>query len=260
MLRITFPENNEALLNSKNLEAINIFKRGTTNAGLRQHLLLNPAITLEALEAASAVYEEAENEVASRYYHEPNNASVLAITQNNRVTSYPSNSQRQTYAQPPPIIQPVYNYQPYPQMQNYGYPLSRPQLGYKFHPIQQKPGYAYPTKVYDQNTQHRNQQKQNDPRQINTNRNNPPKCYTCGNTGHYSHNCALPPKCYTCGNIGHYSKNCALRTKMCTKSRAWDHTADFCPQGNINNNEIGALSNVYCDNCGARGESMSNAT
>lgn len=84
LLRAKFPENNDALINNQELEAINIFKRGTTNAGLRQHLILNGSTTLADLEIAARAYEDAEKQITSGFFHEDNNAQVFAVNSNGR--------------------------------------------------------------------------------------------------------------------------------------------------------------------------------
>lgn len=100
--RAKFPENNDALINNQELEAINIFKRGATNAGLRQHLILNGATTLAELEIAARAYEDAEKQIMSGFFHEENNAQVFAINSNgnnggNQNTTNNSNSFPKAY-------------------------------------------------------------------------------------------------------------------------------------------------------------------
>lgn len=62
LLTAKFPHNNEGLIQNQEEEAINVFKRGITNKGLKQHLLMSPAATLADLEIEAKAYENAEKQ------------------------------------------------------------------------------------------------------------------------------------------------------------------------------------------------------
>lgn len=65
LLRAKFPDNHKGSLQNQEEESVNVFNRGTTNPGLRQHLLMSPAATLTELNMVAKPYEKAEKTVAS---------------------------------------------------------------------------------------------------------------------------------------------------------------------------------------------------
>lgn len=82
-----FPENKGDLISNQELEAINVFKRGTSNSGLRQHLLINPIVSLADLKEVACSYEEAERQLGAGYVREKSFANANAVRDNLRYSN-----------------------------------------------------------------------------------------------------------------------------------------------------------------------------
>lgn len=65
-----FPINYGDLITNQEFEAVLVFKRGTRNSGLREYLLMSPAITLAASEVEAYTFEEAERQLWAGYVRE----------------------------------------------------------------------------------------------------------------------------------------------------------------------------------------------
>lgn len=238
IIRIRFPQHTEGLIQNQEIEAMNVFKRGTINPGLGQHLLLSPATTMAELELAAKTYEDAEKQVASGFFHMGSNAQALTVNQYNNNNNYGYTNRTAGHNN----------------MQH-----NHPGQNYNSNGNYQRQGYHYPSYPVQQQY---NQQR--DPRRNGNYSQNQNRSIPIGNNRNSSNN---QPSCYLCGNTGHFQSNCALANKMCSRCKAWDHTLNFCPQNFNNNNgsitrpnELLEQPRIYCDNCGACGHEIQNCT
>lgn len=229
LLREKFPEHNISLLANIEAEAINVFKRGAFNVGMKHYLLLNDAATLNELATAAYLYEDTERQVSAGLVYQAQASPINTVygnNNNNRV------GQNMGYNQ--------FNRQQYNnnnQYSNYrGQNFSNQQNTKQMHN-----GYNNRNRSvqdnYGRNFQGNNMRYQY-------------KCGLCGNSGHTDQFCALGRKCPNCKTWDHSIKYCPYNNKkfekedngfvFCENCGMRGHISDKCPaqKNHSNSNEV----------------------
>lgn len=279
LLERMFPANNQALIAYQEQEAIDIFKRGTRNAGLRQHLLLSAAGTLNDLGAAAKLYEDAERKLRTNPMETNTAAQVNAVTQEyNRdyIGNYQSNNLNN---------QDVFQHRQDNRQGNYqrgdndnqfqnNYKRNQYQRNYTSGQFQNNFQRNYPNEHFQNNNQqgrinnqrpgeygrnfqnsgYRNYYPQN--QQYNQvqfdytqNQRNFRGDSNYQRTNQQPQSMGNNSVCELCGNKGHNVINCALKEKM---GRNWNNTPNHDKQISDNLNQAA----VFCEGCGLAGHKM----
>eukprot|EP01018_Ginkgo_biloba_P010518 Gb_24061 [translate_table: standard] len=82
-------------------------------------------------------------------------------------------------------------------------------------------------------------------------------CYNCGESGHFSANCAMERRkkpCYVCGNIGHEAKDCQQGIE-CFVCKRVGHYAKNCPEKRSKGDRSNSTSQI-CFRCGDVGHDL----
>lgn len=218
LLRAKFPEHNDSLIANIEAEAVNVFKRGTSNVGMKQHLLLNDAATLDILAAAAYTYEDTERQISAGFVYQAQASPVNAVYGNNnniredqnkgynQFNRYPFNNDNRNLNN---------RGRNFPNQQN-----SNPTYnGYNNRNRQTQDNYG-------RNFQNNNMRYQY-------------KCGLCGNSGHTDQFCALGRKCPNCKTWDHSIKYCPYNIKnvekeenkviFCGNCGIRGHISDECP-------------------------------
>lgn len=86
---------NEAIIDVFQLEAVDIFKRGSNNTGLKSHLILDESRSLTELEITINKYENAEKEISNGFSFGMRNESIRVINFGQDSQEYVYNQQMQ---------------------------------------------------------------------------------------------------------------------------------------------------------------------
>lgn len=286
-LRGKFPQNNGALIENLEKEAINVFKRGASSVGMKQHLLLNAAATLHDLATDAMNYEDVERQVSNGYVCQDREMKINTISNpqscnniiNNRTPYYDSNYNRipynhfngsqnlynnfngnripsNNYKKPDNFFRD--NRNSYNNSNNVRNPYDNAQLS-------QNQNDNQPNLYANRNQNRYNQYNNNnfDKRNIFGNKKSANNSNNGQNWTYYQntrnqgfHYGEFHLLCRNCGFRGHEERFCPRNFKKHYDCQALEHY-DTCPHKF--NEAIGNTKTeaIFCDNCGARGHKMS---
>lgn len=199
---------NPILRQTQEVEAVNIFKRGSNNIGLRRQLIMDTSATLAELEVVVNQYEKAEKQITAGMSFDIKEERINTVGQPPQQRSYNSPQ----YNQNENRRQSAYN----SNNQSFYEARGRPQinnnmLNHRF----VKPNNNYNAQY---NSERPQWQEKN----------------TVGFNDSQQKQMAANRKCEICNNFGHGHWECGMLKRMCSICKSFDHTISRCPH-NINN-------------------------